>query len=81
MTWLREGGHRRTARRVEIEKHEDVHFLNGDLRLSGTLIAPATAGEKHPAVVLVHGSGPADRRQILPFARRLVRHGMVVLRV
>jgi uncharacterized protein len=79
LTWLREGGHRRPARRVEIEKHEDVHFLNGDLRLAGTLIAPAAAGERHPAVVLVHGSGPADRRQILPFARRLVRHGMAVL--
>ena len=79
LTWLREGGDRRTARRVEIETHEDVHFPNGELRLAGTLIAPVTAGERHPAVVLVHGSGPADRRQILPYARRLVRHGMAVL--
>ena len=79
LTWLRDGGQRRTARRVDIEKHEDIHFLNGDVRLAGTLIAPATAGERRPAVVLVHGSGPADRRQILPFARWMVRHGMAVL--
>jgi pimeloyl-ACP methyl ester carboxylesterase len=79
LTWLREGSPSRTARRVDVEKHDDIHFLNGDVQLAGTVIAPATARGRHPAVVLVHGSGPANRQQILPFARRLIRHGMAVL--
>jgi uncharacterized protein len=78
LTWNREGAPPRTARRVEIEKHEDIQFANGDVRLAGTLIAPITAA-KHPAVILVHGSGPATREQILPFARFLIRHGLAVL--
>jgi len=78
LTWRREGAAARTARRVEIEKHEDVHFSNGDIRLSGTLISPATSG-KHPAIILVHGSGAANRENMVPLARFLVRRGMAVL--
>jgi uncharacterized protein len=78
LTWQREGSPPRAARRVAIEKHEDVQFSNGDVTLAGTLITPATAA-KHPAVILVHGSGPATREQILPFARFLIRHGLAVL--
>lgn len=78
LTWHREGTPPRTARRVEIEKHEDVRFANGDVRLAGTLIAPS-AGGKHPAIVVVHGSGAETREHMLPFARFLVRHGVVVL--
>lgn len=77
MTWHREGAPPRTARRVETEKHVEVRFASGDLQLSGTLISPL-AGQRHPAVVLVHGSGPANRESILPFARFLVRHGVAV---
>jgi uncharacterized protein len=79
LTWLREGGAPRTARRAEIERHEDVHFQNGDVRLSGTLFSTTATRDRHPAIVLVHGSGPATREQILPFARPLIRHGMAVL--
>ena len=68
----------RIARRVEIEKREDVRFSNGDIQLAGTLIAPTT-GAKHPAIILVHGSGAEDREYMLPFARFLVRHGIAVL--
>lgn len=78
LTWEREGGAPRTARRVDIERHEEVRFSNGNVQLAGTLIVPAR-GASHPAVVLVHGSGPATREQILPFARFLIRHGMAVL--
>src|SRR3977135_783328 len=38
LTWQREGAAPRIGRRVEIEKHEDVRFSNGDIRLAGTLI-------------------------------------------
>ena len=78
LTWTPDGGAARTAPRVELEKHEDVRFASGDVQLAGTLLAPSTAG-KHPAIILVHGSGAENREFILPFARFLVRRGMAVL--
>ena len=78
LTWQRDGAPPRTARRAAIERHEDVRFPSGDLRMAGTLISPATGG-KHPAIVLVHGSGAQSRENILPFARFLIRHGVAVL--
>lgn len=78
LTWRREGLAPRIARRVEIERREDVRFSNRNVQLAGTLISPKTGG-KHPAIILVHGSGPENREFILPFARFLVRRGMAVL--
>lgn len=78
LTWRRNGVAPRSARRVGIEKREDVAFANGAIHLTGTLISPATGG-KHPAIILVHASGAEDREYILPFARFLVRQGMAVL--
>jgi uncharacterized protein len=78
LAWRREGGAPRLARRVDVEKHEHVHFSNGEVRLAGTLIAPARDGP-HPALILVHGSGAANRSFVLPFARFLIRRGMAVL--
>jgi hypothetical protein len=78
LTWQREGAAPAIARRVEIEKREDVRFSNGDIRLAGTLISPAKGG-KHPAMILVHGSGAENREYILPFARFLIRRGLAVL--
>ena len=78
LAWQRESAPPRTARRVDVEKHEDVRFPSGEIRLAGTLITPIT-GTRHPAIILVHGSGPQNRESILPFARFLVRHGMAVL--
>src|SRR5688572_25553942 len=45
LTWRREGAAARTARRIEIEKSEDVRFSNGDIQLAGTLISPFTGGK------------------------------------
>jgi pimeloyl-ACP methyl ester carboxylesterase len=78
LTWSRDGEATRTARRVDIERREDVRFSNGAAELAGTLIAPANPGP-HPAMILVHASGAEDREYLLPFARFLVRHGMAVL--
>jgi pimeloyl-ACP methyl ester carboxylesterase len=78
LAWRRDGAAPRIARRVEIEKREDVRFSSGDIQLAGTLISPNTDG-KHPAMILVHGSGPADRASMLPLPRFLIRHGMSVL--
>ena len=78
LTWSRDGAPARTARRVNIERHEDVRFANGDVQLAGRLISPTSQGP-HPAVILVHASGAEDREYLLPFARFLIRHGMAVL--
>ena len=78
LTWAREGTPARTARRVDIERREDVRFSNGDVQLAGTLISPSIPGP-HPAVILVHASGAENREHLLPFARFLIRHGMAVL--
>jgi pimeloyl-ACP methyl ester carboxylesterase len=78
LTWQRDGAAPRTARRVEIETREDVRFTNRDVQLAGTLIAPST-GSRHPAIVLVHGSGAENRAYMLPWARFLIRHGVAVL--
>ena len=41
---------------------EEVVFSNKDVTLAGTLTLPRTSG-RHPAVVLLHGSGPLNRDQ------------------
>lgn len=78
LEWIRGSAPPRQARRVEIERHEDVHFENSDVQLAGTLIVPKGSG-KHPAIILVHGSGPRNRHSMLPFARFLVRRGVAIL--
>ena len=65
------------AKRVHLWDETDLVFRNGDVTLAGTLMTPAGAG-RHPAMVLVHGSGPLDRRAILPFASFLVRRGVAL---
>ena len=70
-------------------KTELVTFENrpAHARFAGTLTLPA-AGTKHPAVVLITGSGQQDRDEAIaghrPFfviADHLTRHGIAVLRV
>jgi dipeptidyl aminopeptidase/acylaminoacyl peptidase len=78
LTWQRENAASRISRRVETERSEDVRFSNGDIHLTGTLVSPAKSG-KHPAIILVHGSGAEDRQYMLPFARFLIRRGVAVL--
>jgi uncharacterized protein len=78
LTWQRDASPIRLARRVESEKRDDVRFSNGEVQLAGTLTSPTKSG-KHPAIVLVHGSGAEDREYMLPWARFLIRHGIAVL--
>ncbi len=78
LTWSRDGAPARTARRVDIERREDVRFSNGDVQLAGALTSPSIQGP-HPAVILVHASGAEDREYLLPFARFLIRRGVAVL--
>jgi pimeloyl-ACP methyl ester carboxylesterase len=78
LVWDRDGATQRKAPRVSIEQREEVQFSNGTIRLAGTLRRPQR-GSKHPAVILVHGSGPEGRDHVLPLARFLVRRGVAVL--
>ena len=78
LTWQRSGTLPLRLRRVDIEQSDRVRFSNGNVRLAGTLIRPSS-GAKHPAIVLVHGSGAENREYVLPFARFLVRHGVAIL--
>jgi uncharacterized protein len=77
LTWRREAS-ARVGRRVAIERREDVRFSSGDIQLTGMVISPNTSG-KHPAIVLVHGSGAENREYMLPWARFLIRRGIAVL--
>jgi hypothetical protein len=56
LTWRRGDASPRTARRVEIEKREDVAFSNGGIRLAGTLISPTTT-RKHQPLFLCTAQG------------------------
>jgi len=65
---------------------EEVVFYNGDVKLAGTLTLPEYPG-KHPAVIMITGSGPQDRNEeILGFkhfqiiADYFTRNGIAVLR-
>jgi len=65
---------------------EEVTFYNGTLTFAGTLTTPKTPG-KHPAVVMITGSGPQDRNEeIFGFkifgiiADHLTKNGIAVLR-
>ncbi len=65
---------------------EEVEFKNGDIKLAGTLTLPRKKG-KHPAVIMITGSGPQNRDEELfgmkPFrviADHFTRKGIAVLR-
>jgi pimeloyl-ACP methyl ester carboxylesterase len=78
LTWTRVTGEVRRAARAEIEHRENIRFSNGAIQLAGTVISPATSG-RHPAIVLVHGSGAENRDYMVPWAHFLVRHGIAIL--
>lgn len=59
------------------EQEEAVHFANGDIALAGTLILPDASAQRHPAVVLFHGSGPQTRD--LFTARWFAKQGVAAL--
>lgn len=71
---------------VKSFREEDVTIKCGEYELPGKLCLPLE-GEKHPALVLVHGSGPQDEDETIgpnkPFrdlAWGLASRGIVVLR-
>lgn len=69
---------------------ENVSYRNAtdNVKLAGTLTLPRDGNGKHPAVILISGSGPQNRdsliaghRPFLLLADHLTRQGIAVLRV
>jgi dipeptidyl aminopeptidase/acylaminoacyl peptidase len=58
---------------------DDVAYTSGGLKVEGYLVEPAGRA-RHPAVILVHGSG-GDRRELLGDAVALARMGAVALTI
>ena len=65
------------AQRVVI-REEPVSFKNTDANLQGTLLLPSTKGP-HPAIVLLHGSGPLTRYSFGPYPHFFTSLGFAVL--
>jgi pimeloyl-ACP methyl ester carboxylesterase len=42
---------------------EDVKYASEDIQIAGTLTIPDNGQDKHPAAVLISGSGPQDRNE------------------
>ena len=70
-------GTQSVASRVAL-KREEVTFQGADARLAGTLIVPPTKGP-HPAIILLHGSGPLSRYSFGPYPHFFSSLGLAVL--
>jgi len=57
---------------------EEISFEQADAKLAGTLLLPATRGP-HPAIILLHGSGPLTRYKFGPYPHFFTSLGFAVL--
>ncbi|MGB6624115.1 MAG: alpha/beta fold hydrolase, partial [Candidatus Acidiferrales bacterium] len=57
-------------------REEAVRFTSGEITLAGTLVLPV-GSQRHPAVVLFHGSGPQERDLFM--ARWFANQGIAAL--
>lgn len=64
--------------RKALTREEDVVFHQGSATLKGTIIHPEGPGP-HPAIVLLHGSGPLTRYSFGPYPRFFNALGLAVL--
>ena len=59
-------------------RQEDVSFNSTGVKLNGTLTYPLPGGRpKHPAIVLVHGTGSTDRDGTFPTMKLTLKQGNV----
>lgn len=66
-----------TAQKIEF-KEERITFQNGNIRLGGTLILPATK-ERHPAIIITPGDYGTNRNQLRLWAHAYVSRGTAAL--
>ena len=65
------------AEKVPVQKQQ-VTFAEGTVTLAGTLLVPARKGP-HPAIILLHGSGPLTRSSFGPYPHFFTSLGLAVL--
>jgi uncharacterized protein len=65
------------AAAIETADH-DILFSHGEVRLGGTVVSPSSPGI-YPAMVLMPGSGPEARDELMQMARDFAGRGMVTL--
>ena len=75
--WKPNKGTALIGKRVAIPERQ-VSFKNGETTLAGTLVLPRSKGP-HPAVVFIHGSGPAPRAQYRLIADFFALNGIASL--
>jgi outer membrane protein assembly factor BamB/pimeloyl-ACP methyl ester carboxylesterase len=78
-TFLSEFRLNRTEPKARNFETEDIGFNNGDVKLAGTLYKPK-GDRPHPAIIFLHGSGPATRWEWAPyFAEKFAELGFASL--
>lgn len=78
LTWHVKGQAPQRAVRKEFYTTTPVRYASGSASLSGSLLMPLGRGP-HPAIVMIHGSGPVTREALMPYADVFVRNGIAVL--
>lgn len=78
LTWHVKGQAPQRALRKEFYTTTPVRYASGSASLSGSLLMPLGPGP-HPAIVMIHGSGPVTRESLMPYADVFVRNGIAVL--
>ena len=78
LSWSETGKELRFAKKISPYKEDEITFKNGAIELSGSLVIPSAKGP-HPAVILVHGSGPVTRDFYGPLSYMFVQNGIAVL--
>ena len=79
LVWSEQGHSERIAKRSNLYREESVRFQSGETRLGCRLLVPSRPGS-HPAVILIHGYGAANRNEgyLIP-ADFFARHGIAAL--
>jgi len=79
LVWRKQDQPERFAARSKLYREEEVRFQHGEITLAGRLLVPTREG-RHPAVVLIHGFGAANRNEgYLIVADFFARHGIAAL--
>lgn len=79
LRWAQRGARNVTATRLNDIVQKNISFMNGTVRLVGSITAPRASGH-YPAVVLVHGCcGIKPTRDFGYWSSYLAHHGIIVL--